>query len=172
MPKPKTRAELLAQANQERDALLALLVTLSPEELTASVDGGWSAKDLVAHLIEWESLFFGWYEAGLRGEVPALPARGYTWAKMDQLNESLYRRHRKDRLDTVMSDWGDSSLRMIGLIDKTSEADLFKPGRHAWTGKGTLAGYAYECGPNHYRWAGREIKRGLREIKRAVKSKR
>jgi hypothetical protein len=50
----------------------------------------------------------------------------------------------------------------VRLAGATTEADLFMPGRFTWTGRGTLASFIYECGPNHYRWAGVEIKRGLK----------
>jgi hypothetical protein len=165
MAKPKTKADLLAQCHKERDALLALLITGSPEELM-DARGWWSAKDIVAHLIDWERMLFGWYEAGLRGEKPDVPAKGYTWAKMDQLNERLYRQHRDDLLDTVMSDWGDSSLKLIDLIEKASESDLFTKNRYAWTGRGALVDWIMPCGPAHWAWARKEIKKG-RKLTRA-----
>jgi hypothetical protein len=39
------------------------------------------------------------------------------------------------------------------------------PGRYAWTGRGTLADFVYECGPNHYRWARGNIKKALKARK-------
>jgi hypothetical protein len=39
--------------------------------------GQWSVKDTLAHLYEWKQMFFTWYESGLRGENPVLPAPGY-----------------------------------------------------------------------------------------------
>jgi hypothetical protein len=123
---------------------------------------GWSAKDLVAHLAEWERMFFGWYEAGLRGEDPPVPAEGYTWATEHELNQAIYDRHRDEQLEHVLADWRDTSHRLLLGINGISEMDLFTPGRYAWTGRGTLASFVYECGPNHYRWAATEIKRALK----------
>jgi hypothetical protein len=123
---------------------------------------GWSAKDFVAHLAEWERMFFGWYDAGLRGEDPPVPAEGYTWATEHELNQAIYERHRDEQLEHVLADWRDTSRRLLLGINGISEADLFTPGRYAWTGRGALASFVYECGPNHYRWAATEIKRGLK----------
>ena len=161
MSHPTTRAELLAQARAERDSLLAYLAGLSPAEIARPSEYGWSAGDFVAHLADWEQLLFGWYEAGLRGEKPALPAEGYTWQTIDALNESLRQRHLGESMEAVTAAWRESSSRLIELIEKLSEEDLFGKDRFAWTG-GELAGYVYECGPNHYRWAAEEIAKGLR----------
>ena len=161
MAAPKTKALLLADTEQERDALQAMLSGLTREQLMWPGAYGWSAKDHVAHLAEWERMLFGWYDAGARGENPAVPAQGYTWATEHELNQVIYERYRDDQLEHVLADWRDTSRRLLALTNATSEADLFTPGRYAWTGRGTLASFVYECGPNHYRWAATEIKRGL-----------
>lgn len=162
MGMPKTKALLLADTDRERDALMALLGRMSREQLLWPGAYGWSAKDHVAHLAEWQRLLFGWYEAGLRGENPPTPAEGYTWATMDALNKAIYEQHRDDGLEHVMADWNETSRRLLTLTELISEADLFLPGRYAWTGRGTLASFVYECGGNHYRWSAREIMRGLK----------
>jgi hypothetical protein len=162
MGMPRTKATLLVDATKERDALSAMLGRMSREQLLWPGAYGWSAKDHVAHLAEWERLFFGWYDTGARGEDPPVPAEGYTWATIDALNHAIYERHRDEQLEHVIADWPDTSRRLITLAQATSEADLFTPGRFAWTGRGTLASFVYECGPNHYRWSATEIKRGLK----------
>jgi hypothetical protein len=81
---------------------------------------------------------------------------------MDALNERIFEGHREDPLEQVVAGWNDTSRRLMSVTQTMSEADLFKPGRFAWTGRGTLAAFVYECGANHYRWAAREIRRGLR----------
>jgi hypothetical protein len=162
MGMPQTRASLLADANRERDALSAMLGGMTREQLLWPGAYGWSAKDHVAHLAEWERLLFGWYDAGARGEDPPVPAQGHTWATVDALNRAIYEYHRDDQLEHVLADWTDTSRRLLAFTEATSEVDLFSYGRYAWTGRGTLASFVYECGPNHYRWAGVEIRRGLR----------
>jgi hypothetical protein len=158
---PTTKALLLAETEEERDALLAMLGSMNREQLSWAGAYGWSAKDFVVHLAEWERMLFGWYDAGARGENPAVPAEGYTWATEHELNQAIYERHRDDQLEHVLSDWRETSRRLLAFANATSEADLFAPGRYAWTGRGTLASFVYECGANHYRWATTEIKRGL-----------
>ncbi len=162
MAQPRTKAELQAATDKERNALQLFLTTLTREQLLWPGAYGWSAKDHIAHLADWERLFFGWYDAGTRGENPPLPAEGYTWADMDALNQKMYEFRRNDQLEHVLADWNETSRRLGQFTQAMNEPDLFTQGRFAWTGRGTLAGYVFECGPNHYRWSAIEIKRGLK----------
>jgi hypothetical protein len=162
MAAPVTKAQLLAETEKEREALLSMFGAMSREQLLWQGAYGWSAKDYAAHLAEWERLFFGWYEAGLRGENPPVPADGYTWATEHELNQVIYERRRDEQLEHVMSDWRETSRRLLAAAQSIPETDLFMPGRYPWTGRGTVASFVYECGPNHYRWATTEIKRGLK----------
>jgi hypothetical protein len=162
MAHPGTRTELLEQTRTERDSLLDRLAGLSPEEAVRPGPYGWSARDFVAHLADWERLLFGWYETDRRGQRPAVPAEGYTWRTMDALNEDLRQRHLQESMAEVTADWRRSSARLIEFVEKLPEDDLFGKKRFAWTGTSTLAGYVYECGANHYRWAAREIEKALK----------
>ena len=162
MGMPPTRTMLLAETAKRRDELTAMLGGMSREQLLWPGAHGWSAKDHAAHLAEWERLLFFWYDAGIRGENPPVPAPGYTWATIDALNKEIYDRHRDDQLEHVLADWQATSRQLIALAQSISEADLYTTGRYAWTGRGTLASFVYECGANHYRWSMVEIKRGLK----------
>ena len=162
MGMPPTKVILLAETEKRRNELTAMLGGMSREQLLWPGAYGWSAKDHVAHLAEWERLLFFWYDAGIRGENPPVPAPGYTWATIDALNKEIHDRHRDDQLEHVLADWQATSRQLIALTQGISEADLYTLGRYPWTGRGTLASFVYECGPNHYRWSMVEIKRGLK----------
>jgi hypothetical protein len=162
MAHPRTKEELLAATARERDALQQYLATLSREQMLAPGSYGWSAADHLAHLSEWERLFFGWWDASCRGEVPAVPAQGYTWATEHELNRRIFEEHAGEQPEQATATWIETSRRLIELAQSIPEADLFAHGRYAWTGHGTLALYLWECGGNHYRWAAREIKKGLK----------
>ena len=122
MAQPRTKAQLLTATEKERDALQVLLSRLSPEDMVRPGAYGWSAKDHVAHLSEWERMLFGWYEAGWRGEEPGVPAEGYTWASMDALNQRLFERHRDDPPAHVLADWQQTSRQLQLLAEQVSEA--------------------------------------------------
>jgi hypothetical protein len=72
MGKRLPETELLSEVARERRALDDLLAGLSPHQMTTEgvTRGGWSVKDILAHLVEWQRMNLDWYAAGLRGEKP------------------------------------------------------------------------------------------------------
>jgi hypothetical protein len=162
MTKATTKAELIEQTRRERSKLLAAVRALTPDQFVAAPPAAWSPKDYVAHLAEWERLFIGWWECGQRGEKPAIPAEGYTWATEDKLNERIFQQFRNVPAAAVMADWDETFERFAGLVGSIDEETLFARGRLGWTGQGRLADYVNGCGANHYKWAGTEIRKLLK----------
>ncbi len=163
MPKPFNKAQLLDDIHKERKALELYLDKLDPDALLYDdVVGDWSAKDVLAHLIEWEQMVLGWYQAGQRGETPILPAPGYKWNQLPALNQHIYEKHRDRSLRDIRAEFSASYQQMLQLIDGLSEAELFSRGHYPWAGNNPLASYINSCTASHYRWAKKEIQKGLR----------
>lgn len=163
MPKPTTKPHLLAESQAEYGALERLLTPLSPEQmLQPGAIGDWSVKDVLAHLYEWQQMFFGWYEAGLRGETPALPGRGYKWNQLPALNQEIYTAYHGAALKDVLAKFRASHERTLALVESLPEADLFTPGRFAWSGKHSLATFISANTASHYRWARTAIRKKLK----------
>jgi uncharacterized protein (TIGR03083 family) len=163
VPRPKTKDELLVAIDRERGELETLLATLTPAQMSEpGIVGDWSVKDVLAHLIEWEQMCLGWYAAGLRGEIPPLPAPGFKWSQTPQLNQQIYEKHRDRPLDEVLDQFQASHREILGIIQELSNEDLFTPGRYAWTKKNTLGTYMVSATSSHYLWARKEIRKGLR----------
>ncbi|QQS45146.1 MAG: ClbS/DfsB family four-helix bundle protein [Acidobacteriota bacterium] len=87
------KKELLEEIRIERTALNNTLATLSRRQMTQPgvTQGGWSVKDILAHLVEWQQMNLLWYEAGLRGEKPHIPAEGMTMRELPKLNQIIYK---------------------------------------------------------------------------------
>lgn len=163
MPRPKTKADLLLAIEQERTALEASLEKLTTEEMVEpGVIGEWSVKDVLAHLVEWEQMALGWYRAGLRGEIPELPAPGYKWNQTPQLNQAIYEKHRQRPLGEVLEQFHRSLKEILGVIHGLSDEELFSVSRSRWTGQNTLGAYFVSATSSHYLWARKEIRKGLR----------
>ena len=161
MPRPTSKADLLAAIDKEREVLEELLGTLTPEQMVVpGVVGEWSVKDVLAHLIEWEQMVLGWYRAGLRGEIPELPAPGYKWNQTPQLNQMIYEKHRDRPLDEVMELFGALHQEILDVIKKLSNEELFTTGKYAWTKKNTMGTYFVSATSSHYLWARKEIRKG------------
>jgi hypothetical protein len=158
------RRDLLAEIERERTALDAVLARLTPRQMTRSgvTRGGWSVKDILAHLVAWQQLNLGWYAAGLRGEKPAMPAPGYTLRELPRFNRMLYRKHHRRSLRAIQADYLAYHRRVVELIESLSDRDLQTLGHYTWTGPSwTLSDYLRAATAAHYLWARKRIRSWL-----------
>jgi len=163
MPRPTSKTQLIAESLKEYTALEQLLDPLTPEQMNRpGMLGEWSVKDTLAHLLEWQRMVLGWYAAGLRGDTPAVPAEGYTWAQTPALNQSIYEKYRDRELVDVLAQFHASHQCILDLANSLPEDELFTPGRYPWMRKNTLAAYITSSAGSHYRWARTELHKGLK----------
>jgi hypothetical protein len=163
MPKPTTKAHLLAESQKEHEALEQFIAALTPEEiLQGDRIGVWSVKDTLAHLTAWEQMMLGWYSTGLHGETPALPAPGYKWNQLAALNQAIYEQHRDQPLAEVLDAFHTSYREATVLVESVSEDELFTPGFFAWTRPKALASFVIPNMVEHYRWARTTLRKGFR----------
>lgn len=92
---PRNREELLEQITQEWEALMALVNRLPAPRLDQPGPGGWTPKDNLAHLYEWERYML---ERFLRGRSAAaafnLEEGALSGLDEDGVNALLYQRNR------------------------------------------------------------------------------
>lgn len=166
MPRPDTKDLLLSESEKERHALEETLDELAPEDFTlGGVVGEWSVKDVLAHLYEWEQMVLSWLAAGRKGETPAVPAEGFKWSQLPALNEMIRVKHERESLERIQQLYADSHKEIMETIFSLSEETLFTPGLYPWMNKNTLAAYFTSATSSHYRWARKEIRKGLRRVK-------
>ena len=129
------KGPLLAEIGEQRAALDRTLGLVPESMMTKSgvTRGGWSVKDILGHLIEWQQMNLDWYAAGCRGEKPAMPAPGYTLRELPRLNQAIYRKHHRRPLKAVLHDYEIYQARIPAVIDSLSEKDLVTLGRFSWT---------------------------------------
>jgi hypothetical protein len=170
MGKRLKRRDLMAEIERERIGLNEALAVLSPRHMTMAgvTPGGWSVKDILAHLVEWQEMNLQWYAAGLRGETPAMPAPGFTLRELPRLNRMIYRKHHRRPLPAVLADYHAYHARIVAVIESLSDADLVTLGRFTWTGPSwTLSDYLRASTAAHYLWARMRIRRWWRARARA-----
>lgn len=164
MSKPTTKEQMIVEIERERSALEEFLSTLAPEVMTRpGALGSWSVKDVMAHLVEWEQMFLGWYRAGLRGQVPEKPAPGFKWNQLSQLNQQIYEKYRDRSLQEVQKQFRASYREMMETLAGLSEDDLFQQGRFAWTEKHALIAFVLPNTSSHYHWARTEMRKGMKK---------
>jgi hypothetical protein len=163
MPRPHTKELLLRESQKEHDALEESLAALESRQMTeAGIVGEWSVKDVLAHLYEWEQMVLHWWRSSQQGETPHVPAEGYKWNQLPALNEEIWVKHRDRSLDQVLEMVRSSFGEVMQTIEGIPEETLFTPGLYAWMNKNTLASYFTSCTSSHYRWARKEVRKGLR----------
>lgn len=170
MGKRLRKQDLLGEIRHERTALDRTLALLTSRQMTRAgvTRGGWSVKDILAHLVEWQQMNLDWYAAGLRGEKPAMPAPGYTLRELPRLNEMIYRKHHARSLQAVLWDYRTYHGRVVALIESLSDSDLVTLGRFSWTGPSwTLSDYLRASTAAHYVWARTRIRRWWRAQEKA-----
>ena len=165
MGKRLRKQELLREIQRERSSLDQTLALLSPRQMTQAgvTRGGWSVKDVLAHLVEWQRMNLDWYAAGLRGEKPAMPPPGFTLRELPRLNEMIHRKHHRRSLAAVMRDYRSYHRRVVDLIETLPDTDLVTLRRFSWTGPSwTLSDYLRASTAAHYLWARTRIRRWWR----------
>ena len=171
MGKRLRKQELLSEIQRERAALDDTLAQLTPRHMTRAgvTRGGWSVKDILAHLVEWQQMNLDWYAAGLRGEKPAMPALGFTLRELPRLNEMIYRKHHRRSLQAVLRDYESYHERVVALIEALPDDDLVTLGRFSWTGPSwALSDYLRASTAAHYLWARTRIHRWWRAQRKAA----
>jgi hypothetical protein len=160
----RSKQALLDDLRTEHDLLCARLAAIPKVRWHESgVWGdGWTMSDLVAHLAEWQRLFLGWYEDGLRGATPQMPAAGYKWSQTPALNRAIWEKYRSRSQAAVQADFDAGYSRIVQILEALSPEQLLESGHYEWTGKHPLTTY---IGPNtasHYLFSIKVIRRWLK----------
>jgi hypothetical protein len=154
---------VLKRVRTERRRLEANLAKLNPEDmLIPGVVGQWSVKDVIAHIMEWEAMFFPWYETSMRGETPEVPAPGLTWKNLDVLNQRIYEKHRTRPLEKILADFRNVHQRLEDTVNAMSTDQRTTPGYFSFTGGGSVINWmnAYAA---HDLWAKTKIRAWMKK---------
>ena len=163
MAKQTSKDQLLKDIHAERRQLESNLSALSAGEMICpGVTGSWSVKDILAHLVAWEKLFIGWYQAGLQGGAFTTQPVGMSKIAIDNINQRIYQQNKSRTLDDILAEFHASYQQTITIIEEIPEEDMFTHGRFSWTGKFTLADYIAGNTCNHYAWAKLQIRKWSR----------
>jgi len=153
MPRPKSKSDFLEQSQQNFKKLFDYIGNLSQEEQEQEFPEGSlnrNIRDLLAHLHHWHLMMLEWYEIGMNGEKPAMPAEGYTWKDLPALNIKINQQYTQCTLDETKEMVTKSYDDIQKLIDAHSDEELFEKKRYHWTGTTSLAAYLTSATSSHY----------------------
>jgi hypothetical protein len=103
-----------------------------------------------------------WYEVGSSGGTPVIPAPGFTWRTLPELNEEIRLRLQGVDVASVRSDLEATHRRLMNIVAGHTDAELFTKSRYGWTGSTSLGAYLVSATSSHYAWAVKELRKGLR----------
>lgn len=153
MPIPKNKKELIDFSNEKYILLLKKVKEHAQKELTKPIYKGKSIKDNLAHVYAWQKMMEIWYTKGMKNIPYQMPAPGYTWKTAPQLNQKIDEKYKHVALKKILSDLAQSHKKMIALMNKHSEKELFTKKHYSWTGSSSLAVYLRLSTYSHYDWA-------------------
>jgi hypothetical protein len=162
MPRPQTKSELLHLGKLNFDKLNDFINSMDIEEQQKEFPLGTlnrNIRDVLAHLHEWHIMTLSWYKTGLEGGKPEIPAKGYTWKDMPELNKSIREKYSKTGLDEAKEYFQSSYGEIRNLIDTHTDEELFEKKRYKWTGTTSLGAYLVSATSSHYDWAFKLIKK-------------
>lgn len=167
MAKPTNKEELLIQVEDHYTKMIALIHSFTDEQQTAEFPFptmNRNIRDLLAHVYEWQLMLEKWYEDGMKGEKPEIPAPGYTWKTTPKLNRLIHEKHSKTPLATILADIEQSHRQQMALISNHSTEELFTKKLYKWTNSTSLSAYFNSSTISHYTWATKFIKKYKRTL--------
>lgn len=166
MPRPKTKKELLELSQKNYSRLLEFVDSFSEIEKQKEFPKGFlnrNIRDVLAHLHHWHLMFLEWHKTGMKGEKPHMPALGYTWKTLPDLNREIWKKYKNISLKEAKKLLKTSFTSVQKVIEKHSDEELFTKKKYKWTGSTSLAAYLISATSSHYDW-------GLKLIKKCFKS--
>jgi hypothetical protein len=134
----KDKAKSITLLSEVFERWEALLANLGEARITApGLPGGWSLKDVIAHLWAWQQLSIARLEAALQEREPEF----FLWPEpfdpesdddLDRINAWIYETYHDQPWSRVHQAWRTGFLHFLELAGSLSEEDLFDPDRYPW----------------------------------------
>jgi hypothetical protein len=145
--RPGSKTELLERMRAGREEWDALLAQIPDSARTEPVlAGGWSVKDLIAHVAAIENWTAAQIRAANEGRVPTdrelygveevtLDPEGWD---LDRENAAIYARYKETPLAEVMTFSSQAFADLVTAVEAVSDEDVARTGAQTWTGDTTL----------------------------------
>jgi hypothetical protein len=139
-----SKAQLVSELKQENADWEALLDAIGEANMTQpEVAGGWSIKDIVAHLTEWRRRTVKRFQSIRNPEVDLTPHWPKELQEDDEINAWIYKANRDRPLTDVLSDSREVIQQLIAAIDALSDENLHDPRIVAWLDGDQLTGKVF-----------------------------
>ena len=144
MGTPISKAQLIAELNAENASWQALLDDISEANMTQpEVAGGWSIKDIVAHLTVWRYRTLRRIQAALNHEASFTPPWPPQLQEDDEINAWIYEANRDRPLADVLSNSRAVFQQLVNAIDAFPDDEFQDLQRSEWLQGEPLSGKAF-----------------------------
>ncbi len=158
MPAAKTKSELLDVTGKEWTKLQRVLETFDEASGTRPGRDGFTAQRLIGHRAAWIDLYFDWCEAAAKDQEPEMPAPGFKWNQLPDLNDQIWAAQRNWTWPSSVAALTAAHERLLRDIEAATDDELY--GQPLAPGlKWTRGRYAEASGPSHYRSATKALKK-------------
>jgi hypothetical protein len=178
MPRATTKADLIKAANEQIDKMYKLIETMTQQQQIATFnfdeeslgkEAHWirdkNIRDVLIHLYEWHQLLLDWVASNTQGEEkPFLPSP-YNWKTYGEMNIGFWEKHQSTSYDKAKEMVKDSHKKVVSLIEKFTDKELFEKKHFKWTGTSSLGQYCISTTASHYDWAMNKIKKHIKTCK-------
>ena len=178
MARPTTKDALLTAARAGAAELSELIDGMTPSEQNGALvfppgavrdAAHWqrdrSVRDVLVHLTAWHHLLLDWVTANEAGERrPFLPPPA-TWRDYAPMNEAFRDAGAHLTLAESRAAFAESHARVIALIERFSDAELFEKRHFDWTGTTSLGSYCVSATSAHTSWARTKLRAYLRAVR-------
>ena len=165
MPRPTDKDSLLQLAQQRYQQLISTIDQLTPAQQHTDFPEGTlnrNIRDVLAHLHHWHLLMLKWYEEGMAGKKPEMPAPGYSWKTVPALNQWINTNYQEQSLADIRVELQKSHEDVLALIVPHTDTELFTKKYYNWTGSTSLGAYLISATSSHYDWARKLIRKVTR----------
>jgi hypothetical protein len=157
---PKSKNELLERMRAGREEWDALIAQIPDSARTEpALPGGWSVKDLIAHVAAYEHWTAAQIRAANEGRTPTnselygsdeTPGDPEEWDIgedvvnqtepdiIDRQNARIYAQYKETPLAEVMTFSSQAFADLMAAVEAVSEEDVTRPGAQTWTEDSTL----------------------------------
>jgi hypothetical protein len=147
MPRPTSKTELLERMRAGREEWDALIAQIPDSVRTEpALAGGWSVKDLIAHVAAFENWTAAQVRAANEGRAPTdrelygveeitVDPKGWD---LDRENAAIHARYKETPLSEVMTFSSQAFAGLVAAVEAVADEDFARAGAQAWTNETTL----------------------------------
>ena len=128
-----SKAQLISNLKEEYAQWEALLDDIGEAHMTQpDVAGGWSIKDIVAHLTGWRRRTVARFQSVLRHEASFSMPWPPELQTDDEINAWIYEANRDRPLTDVLEESRDVFQQLVDTLSAFPESELLDPRRFGW----------------------------------------